>query len=88
MAKISGYEERTKMTAFPKFAKRRNSNRSIDSICTKCFLTVASASSDEELVAHEERHVCDPFGAFSHRYANCEMLTHEVKHPRDYIQAS
>ena len=74
------------MTTFPKFAKRRNTNSSIDSICTKCFLTIASASSEGELAAHEERHICDPFGAFSHMYGNSEM--HAVKYPQDYIQAS
>jgi hypothetical protein len=74
------------MTTFPSFAKRRNSNRSIDSICTKCFLTVASVGSDEELVAHEEKHICDPFGAFSRTYASSEL--HADKYPQDYIQAS
>jgi hypothetical protein len=48
------------MTTFPAFTRRRNPNSSIDSICTKCFLTIASAGGEEELVAHEQNHACDP----------------------------
>jgi hypothetical protein len=61
------------MTTVPTFAKRRNVNSSIiDSICTKCFVTVASAGSEEELVAYEEKHVCDPYGEFSSTRFNPE----------------
>jgi len=48
------------MTTFVSFARRQNHDSSIDSICTKCYQTVASAYSAGELVAPEERHVCDP----------------------------
>jgi len=48
------------MTTFVSFARRQNHDSSIDSICTKCYQTIASADSAGELVAHEESHVCDP----------------------------
>lgn len=70
---FGGYEEGSNMTTVPTFAKRRNVNSSIiDSICTKCFVTVASAGSEEELVAYEEKHVCDPYGEFSSTRFNPE----------------
>jgi hypothetical protein len=45
----------------PSFAHRRNRNGSYDSICTKCYATVASAESEEALSSLESAHVCDPF---------------------------
>jgi hypothetical protein len=36
------------------FAHRRNPDASIDSICTKCFQTIASEDSESSLIAHEE----------------------------------
>jgi hypothetical protein len=76
------------MTTFPKFARRRNKDSSIDSICTKCFVTIASMDSEEELVAPEEIHVCDPFGGFSDMYFDSDTRTHEVRHPHPNIRAS
>ena len=68
------------MTTLPPFAKRQNWNSSIDSICTKCFRTVATANSEQELVAREEKHACDPFGAFSHTYTVSDMGTPSAGH--------
>ena len=42
------------------FAHRRNPDASFDSICTKCFQTIASEDSEGKLFAHEEGHTCDP----------------------------
>jgi hypothetical protein len=53
------------MTTLPPFAHRRNPDRSIDSICTTCFHTIASEESDDELMAHEGRHSCDPYWQFT-----------------------
>jgi hypothetical protein len=47
------------------FAHRRNPDGSLDSICTTCFQTIASEDSEGKLIAHEERHTCDPFWQFS-----------------------
>jgi hypothetical protein len=69
------------MTNFPRFAKRRNINSSIDSICTKCFATAASASFEEELAAQEEKHVCDPYGEFNGMWFNPESRAHGVMRP-------
>jgi hypothetical protein len=76
------------MTTFPSFARRRNINSSIDSICTKCFLTIASEDSEEELVAHEEKQVCDPYGEFSAMCFNPDERTRGIRHPQPNIQAS
>ena len=46
------------------FAHRQNRDASIDSICTKCFRTITSANSEGELIADEERHLCDPYWQF------------------------
>ena len=42
------------------FAHRRNFDGSYDSICTKCFATVAMAEKEEELSPAESAHLCDP----------------------------
>ena len=53
------------MVALIPFAHRRNSDASIDSICTTCFQTIASEDSESKLIAHEECHLCDPYWQFS-----------------------
>jgi hypothetical protein len=42
------------------FPHRHNSDGSHDSICAKCFLTVASVKDEAELIQFEHDHVCDP----------------------------
>ena len=42
------------------FPHRHNRDGSHDSICTKCFLTIASVREESELVQFEIDHVCDP----------------------------
>jgi hypothetical protein len=46
------------------FAHRHNSDGSYDSICTKCYATVASAGKEEALSSPESAHVCDPFALY------------------------
>jgi hypothetical protein len=41
------------------FAHRNNLDGTWDSICTKCFLTVASERAEGGLLTHERRHNCD-----------------------------
>jgi len=73
----------------PAFVRRQNKNSLIDSICTKCFLTIASAGSEEELVAHEEKHVCDPYGEFSnHAFYESDISAQRGRHQQPNIQAS
>jgi hypothetical protein len=77
------------MTTFPTFARRRNRDSSIDSICKKCFATIASAGSEEELVALEEKHVCDPYGEFGSMWFNPDTRAHGLRRAhRPQIQAS
>jgi hypothetical protein len=42
------------------FPHRHNANGTHDSICTKCFVTVATAKNEPELEGHESAHVCNP----------------------------
>ena len=53
------------MNTLIRFAHRKNPDRSIDSICTTCFQTIASEDSAGKLISHEERHSCDPYWHFS-----------------------
>ena len=71
---------------FPQFVKRRNRDSSIDSICTSCFQTIASAACEEELAIHEKNHTCDPYGDFSLLYFNADRRTSEVRDPRANIE--
>jgi hypothetical protein len=41
------------------FAHRHNLDGSWDSICTKCFLTIATERSEDRLLMHEHCHDCD-----------------------------
>jgi hypothetical protein len=68
------------------FAHRRNPDASIDSICTTCFQTIASADSVDKLITHEEHHSCDPywqsFGAASRQLVSDNRLESRGKaHP-------
>lgn len=53
------------MTSFISFARRRNADRSIDSICTRCYQTIASGTSEAGLEGAERAHTCDPNGEYS-----------------------
>ena len=54
-------EARTMVLTLPPFyPHRRNRDGSIDSICLKCLLTVASARIEADLHLHDKNHVCMP----------------------------
>ena len=40
------------------YPHRRNDDGSFDSICPKCFLTVARSAAEETLAGNESAHVC------------------------------
>jgi hypothetical protein len=44
----------------PPFVRRLNRDGTIDSICSKCVLTVATSRHEHELHALEQAHQCDP----------------------------
>lgn len=47
---------------FEPFPHRRNPDGSFDSICPKCFRTVATRRHETELAQAERDHVCDDDG--------------------------
>jgi hypothetical protein len=51
------------MTSFISFARRHNPDTSVDSICTRCYQTVANSQKVDDLDCEELRHVCDPYSA-------------------------
>jgi hypothetical protein len=50
------------MTSFVSFARRQNHDATTDSICTRCYQTVASSDNAIDLAAAEAAHLCDPTG--------------------------
>jgi hypothetical protein len=42
------------------YPHRHNKNGTYDSICLKCFATVATTLTEPELAFHDRRHICDP----------------------------
>ena len=46
-----------KQLLFP-FAHRQNHDDTWDTICSKCFLVVATEENEEELYKHEQNHDC------------------------------
>jgi hypothetical protein len=44
----------------PRFPHRRNNDGSYDSICTECFVTIATAKDESQLAGAEGTHVCNP----------------------------
>jgi len=70
------------MNPFGPFAHRWNRDKSIDSICTACFQTIASEYLENKLIAHEERHVCNPHWQFSRaRYEYRESVPARPSQP-------
>jgi hypothetical protein len=58
------------MTTFISFARRRNQDSTVDSICTRCYQTIASGQSDALLAIAEENHSCDPNGEFNRQHSD------------------
>ena len=48
----------------PSFPHRHNSDGSHDSICTVCYVTVATSQNELELASHESVHVCQPVNLY------------------------
>jgi hypothetical protein len=63
------------MAVLVSFAKRHNRDCSIDSICMKCYQTIASANSVSELANAEDAHVCSPNGEFSNEHVDSQRGT-------------
>ena len=48
------------MTTFISFARRRKEDSTVDSVCTRCYRTIATDRSESKLVEAEEAHFCEP----------------------------
>ena len=46
------------MKTIVEFVHRKNPDSTIDSICMKCYLTVATATAEDDLSAAESKHNC------------------------------
>ena len=53
------------MTSSNSFAHRLNSDSSVDSICTRCYQTVASDNHEPNLESAEASHECAPGAEFA-----------------------
>ena len=41
------------------FVRRQNPDSTVDSICTRCYQTVATVRNESDLTSAEENHVCE-----------------------------
>jgi len=48
------------MIDLPQFPHRHNVDGTYDSICVRCFVTIAHVSIEAELTEFEASHTCDP----------------------------
>jgi len=46
-------------TSDRRFPRRQNADGTVDSICPRCFVTVATTKCETELEAQEREHICD-----------------------------
>jgi hypothetical protein len=65
------------------FPHRRNKDGSFDSICLKCFATVASHMTQEELDLLDKDHACEN-SLLSQRGIRVSSIQHEIKAPSRY----
>jgi hypothetical protein len=63
-------------TSNSSFPHRHNANQTHDSICTNCFVTVATVLNESELAGHETAHVCDPVDLY--RFSGSASLPNEA----------
>ena len=70
------------MATVNQFAHRTNPDKSIDSICTTCFQTIASEGIASKLIAYEERHSCDPYWQYSGRSFDSRASTFALRSER------
>jgi len=61
------------MTNLVSFARRHNRDASVDSICTRCYQTIASADNVSELASPEQSHVCNLNGEFNRQPVDFQL---------------
>jgi hypothetical protein len=52
------------MATFVSFARRHNADSTIDSICARCYQTIAHERDEANLINPEQSHSCDPSGEY------------------------
>jgi hypothetical protein len=62
----------------PFFPHRRNKDGSFDSICLKCFATVASHMTEEQLQEQDKKHICSS-SLLSQRGDHVSLKHNEIK---------
>ena len=67
------------MIGFVTFARRQNHDSSIDSICTRCYQTIATSRSVYILAIAEATHLCDPFGEYTFPFAVSQLACSSSK---------
>jgi hypothetical protein len=72
------------MMKMSKFFHRKNRDSTIDSICTQCFMTIATGNSHDDLIGAEVAHDCTPLTLRKHwesstgaDAANCPQAVNE-----------
>jgi hypothetical protein len=60
------------MSTFHSFARRLREDLTFDSICTRCYQTIATAPRSIDLAKIEQSHVCDPDGEHT-RFSQAHM---------------
>jgi hypothetical protein len=56
------------MTTFISFARRQNPDSSTDSICTRCYQTIATGRIENDIAEVEKNHACDVNGEFDYQH--------------------
>ena len=49
------------MVSIEPYFHRRNKDGTVDSICTRCYMTASTARNELELPEIEQSHICDPY---------------------------
>ena len=65
----------------PSFPHRRNTDGTHDSICTRCFVTVATVVNESELTGHESAHVCKPMNLYRFREGESTLYEASLRFP-------
>jgi hypothetical protein len=48
------------MTSFISFARKRKQDSTFDSVCTRCYETVATGKNEANVAEAEQAHFCEP----------------------------
>lgn len=54
------------------FARRENSDSTVDLICTRCFQTIAHGSNEKAFEDARKNHKCDPLSEQHRRFAQAK----------------